>query len=124
LVPEYLTLVLTKVVDLDGRFEYSKVISINNGAYHTKEHEVKVYPNPARNELNVGIELAQASNEIQVNLHDNLGRLISDNLIYDLEVDKGYKLYNVDITSVPHGVYSLEIVIDNTVIVRKVAITE
>ena len=62
--------------------------------------------------------------EIQINLHDNLGRKVASNLVYDLDIEQGYKAYNVDVTNIAQGIYTLEIIIDKLVVVKKVAITK
>ncbi len=115
-----------KQYDFDGRFSFSKIISINNleDTRTTSQTTVDVFPNPASEELNIGIQLPLTAAEIQINLHDNLGRKVASNLVYDLGIEKGYKAYNVDVTNITQGIYTLEIIIDKLVVVKKVAITK
>jgi len=113
-----------KQVDLDGKFSYSKTVSVNNErASRSNANQIKVYPNPVLSELNIAIDLIRNTSEISVNLYDNLGKKVADNLVLDINLNAGYKLYSVDVTRIPQGVYSLEIIIDDSVVVKKVAIT-
>ena len=114
-----------KQFDFDGRFDYSKIISINNvEGSSSAQPQIAVYPNPATDALNIGIEMPSSAGEIQINLHDNLGRKVASNLVYDIDIEQGYKGYNVDVTNITQGIYTLEIIIDKLVVVKKVAITK
>ncbi len=114
-----------KQVDLDGRSSYSDIVSVRNSSTeNTDAYNIKVFPNPVLAELNIGVDLIKDTEELVVNLYDNLGQKIAGNLILDISLRKGYRLYTLDVTAYPQGVYSLEIIIDNDAIVRKIAITE
>ncbi len=114
-----------KQVDLDETFSYSKVVSVNNSQERPVQgFDVKIFPNPVLDELNVGIDLFEDSSEIKVSLIDHLGRMIADRLILDVKLEKGYKVYNIDVNNIPAGVYSLEIIVDNKIAVKKIAITK
>jgi hypothetical protein len=60
-----------KMVDLDGSFEYSKVIALN---LNCNRAEVVVYPNPVTDKVNINITNAQS--ETIAHLFDNTGKLV------------------------------------------------
>jgi hypothetical protein len=60
-----------RMVDLDGSFEYSKVIALN---LNCNRAEVVVYPNPVTDKVNINITNAQS--ETIANLYDNTGKLV------------------------------------------------
>src|SRR4030095_11674631 len=61
-----------KMVNLDGSFEYSKVIAMK---LNCNRSEIVVYPTPVTDILNINVTNAQ-DNETQASLFDNSGRLV------------------------------------------------
>lgn len=84
----------------------SKQATLNYGVTSVnelhKEFAIGVYPNPNNGVATVSVNLNQAS-EVNIQILDMTGRKIMDVINTDLGVGK-YN-YNVDITSVPNGVY-------------------
>ena len=85
-----------KMVNIDGSFEYSKVIAMK---LNCDRSEIVVYPNPVTDILNINITNAQ-DNETQASLFDNAGRLVhTKNLISGTNT--------IDMTRFSKGVYLL-----------------
>jgi len=85
-----------KMVNIDGSFEYSKVIAMK---LNCDRSEIVVYPNPVTDLLNINITNAQ-DNETQASLFDNAGRLVhTKNLISGTNT--------IDMTRFSKGVYLL-----------------
>ena len=87
-----------KMKDIDGRFEYSKIIALNLACGQTA---VFVYPNPVTDELNVNITNAQ-SDITTARLFDNTGRLV-----YSSTLKNGTN--SIDMTKFGKGVYILRL---------------
>ena len=72
-----------KQVDIDSRFSLSNVVAVN---CNTKENEIKLYPNPATNDLTFSF-FQNSKDEITVEYLDMLGKLIRDE---HFQTVKGY----------------------------------
>lgn len=114
-----------KQFDLDGRYSYSKIVSIKN-EFTTKSilNDVKVYPNPVRSELNLDVDYFSPTENMNVSIFDLQGRRVADNIISDRDVKTGNKNYKVDVSNYAEGVYSLEIKMDNQIQNLKLIITK
>ena len=66
-----------KTVDLDGRFEYSKTVSIDFATALT----IQAYPNPLKEELRIDVGLDKNAGDIDVEIFDVVGRLTYQNRI-------------------------------------------
>ena len=115
---------MVKQYDLDDRFSFSEVVSIVNEESEVKNYTVNVFPNPVREELNVGLELFQNREKVTIRMYDNLGQLVQNSLVLDFNLDAGYKVYPIDVVEFQGGIYTLEIIVDNRIELRKVAITK
>ena len=114
-----------KQFDLDGRFSFSDVVSIDNEtAGDERSFRLNVYPNPVSEELRIGLELFNSAESIDVKLYDQLGQLMSTGKILDFDLDRGLKTYPMDVTTLETGVYTLEIRVDDRMEVRKIAIAK
>ena len=87
-----------KMVDIDGRFTYSNTIKLSrtsDGAF-----EMKVYPNPARDVLNVSISFAQ---ELDMKIIGSNGQLIQQKKLAP------QNNHSINISSLRSGVYILQL---------------
>ena len=82
-----------KMVDLDGTFEYSDVISLTE----TKQGGVVLAPNPAQNQL----QLASSQSIHYVEILDAYGRVLSEKAGDDIQ--------RIDISHLSSGIYYLRI---------------
>jgi hypothetical protein len=90
-----------KMVDMDGSFEYSNTVTINNQLEEVEVSEVKVFPNPFNS--NFVIDYKSTENEV-VELRDLSGRLVmsqtlnNDEMLHQITVpqnlDKGIYILN------------------------------
>lgn len=88
-----------KMVDIDYRYTYSPVRRINQG----RSANIMVYPNPARHFLMV--QLADAAlGDSQLRLTDMQGRTVKS-----WSYRSGNRILQLDVQSVPAGVYQLEV---------------
>jgi trimeric autotransporter adhesin len=91
-----------KMMDKDGAYTYSKVITISL-PYITGK--VTVFPNPAFNKINVTI-IAPVDGEVQWNLIDNTGRVVIQN---SAGLKKGSNNLDINISNLSTGFYYLSV---------------
>ncbi|MGB4959296.1 MAG: SdrD B-like domain-containing protein, partial [Saprospiraceae bacterium] len=95
-----------KQVDLDGRFTYSKSVKLT----HQGSNSIDIYPNPAKNETNVQLELAQDA-MVKIELYDATAKLV--NVIRNTAVEyEGSHMYNLNLENIQPGVYNIVFTID------------
>ncbi|WP_192823136.1 T9SS type A sorting domain-containing protein [Rufibacter sp. LB8] len=87
-------------VDFDGKFEYTKIISVKSKAVAIQV-EAKVYPNPATDVLNLTITGTTGKATVQIYGAD--GKLASTQ---EVEISTGQVL---DISTLPVGMYILKV---------------
>jgi len=92
-----------KMVDLDYTFEYSNIISIENGI--NKTGTLVVYPNPASNELYIKLSVPNEKS-VTIDIKDILGRVI-----YKQEIDLTQSINNnyINTTNFASGTYIVSI---------------
>jgi hypothetical protein len=92
-----------KAEALDGSHALSNIVSIE----HKSEVELKVFPVPARNSIN--LEINNLSHEsVLINVHDALGRRVISNLKYTLS--EGSSILALNIETLAPGNYTLDLV--------------
>jgi uncharacterized repeat protein (TIGR01451 family) len=102
-----------KQYDFDGKFTYSKLVKVS----HNGENSVELYPNPARTESNLQVVLAQDS-DVKIEMYDATAKLIK--VIKASDVQRaGDVNYNINLQSVPAGVYNVIVTIDGVQIEKK-----
>jgi len=94
-----------KTVLQNGKFEYSNVISINNSK---SEFVFKVYPNPAKDYLNLNIKAIKKSNA-DLKIVDAYGRVV---LQQKMIIEKGTQAMYLDINKLTTGMYNVQCIID------------
>lgn len=107
-----------------GTNTYTQVITIapNNIEEHTeKQFEVSIFPNPARDRVNINIELDSEST-IQVNIYDYTGKLIQNLINESRPQGTQYLWYNTQQLSA--GVYYVEINNNENRMVKKLVINK
>jgi hypothetical protein len=63
-----------------------------------------VLPNPAKDNFTLNIQ-SNNSSSLNLTLHNALGQIVIQN---ELEIQKGIKSYNFDLSKLPDGLYYLE----------------
>lgn len=81
-----------KQVDIDGKFEYSKIVTVR---YSVANRAINIYPNPARDQLN--ILLTADMNQARLNVVNTAGVNM-----YTLQVKRQAQ---IDVSRWPNGVY-------------------
>ncbi len=99
-------------MDVDGKEEYSKVVSVSVGT--DWRFELKVFPNPVSHHLNLDLPTNMEDGEM-ARLFDITGRLVMT-----APIAKGINL--LDVSSLPAGTYLLEIIKGTTRFVEKVMV--
>ncbi|MEN0045462.1 MAG: 3-coathanger stack domain-containing protein [Bacteroidota bacterium] len=84
------------------------------------EHEIKVFPNPFRDQTTINIELITES-DLQIDLFDMNGRKIKS-IAPDSYLQTGTYQFNVDAKELESGIYMLVIRIDDTIQTRKLSL--
>ena len=88
-----------KQVDIDGQFEYSQIVTIDNSRLN--KQSVVLYPNPAKNTLNIrGLE-GQTLDKIEI---INVNGQVLQALHHTTQIN---------ILQLPSGVYFLKITLDD-----------
>ncbi len=85
-----------KQVDIDGKFEYSKIVTVRSSAAN---QSISIYPNPARDQLN--ILLKAEMNQSRLNVFNAAGVNM-----YTLQVNRQAQ---IDVSHWPNGVYFIVI---------------
>ena len=95
-----------KMVDYDGSYEYSKIINISTDC--TQDYKLKLYPNPVSNQMGtINLNFFSNSEEVQIQITDMLGKVMSKTSL--AAVSNEMNTVRFDITSLPVGTYSLQI---------------
>lgn len=104
-----------KSVDKDGRYKYSGIIRITKDGKLVKS--VAVLPNPVTDVLNLRIT-SDVSTKSEVRLLNNLGQIVYQQTV---SIIKGSNLVSINsLNNLARGVYTVQIVVDNEMMVAKV----
>jgi hypothetical protein len=102
-----------KIIDKDGLYSYSNLIPLELSANPTGSNAngLKVYPNPAKDQLSVVYNLQNAT-EAELRIIDMSGKMI-----YSHEVDSnpGNNIAFITISAMPAGMYYVLLIADNTI---------
>ena len=113
-----LTYFRLKIVNSDGRFTYSKVLSVAFG----KDLTVKAFPNPVQNELT--IDVFSEAKYLDFEVVDVLGRLIyqkkEENTDLSRESRDGSKLLTINALDWVSGIYFLKVSDGKKVVEQKI----
>lgn len=87
--------------DLDGNMSYSKVVNV----YHGNETMVSLYPNPVNTQLNIEINIPNAS-IAQIKIMDATGRVVR---AVDMQLQAGNNKSDISMEGLADGVYMIKI---------------
>ncbi|MEM7368271.1 MAG: T9SS type A sorting domain-containing protein [Bacteroidota bacterium] len=91
-----------KQVDLDGSFEYSKVVEARIGS----SFQLQIFPNPAGNQFTIAYSLAEES-KVQAIVYDLMGRhLFTSSFLSQAGLQNSHQL---EVGHLPNGEYLLEV---------------
>jgi len=110
-----------KEVSVNGDVSFSKIVSVNVD-FTAENNEVRMYPNPAVNELNFDFTIYNEVSDLTVNIFDASGRVVRKNAIVDIELENGNKLYRISLDDINEGLYSVHINMDGQSILRKLIV--
>ncbi|HLO54261.1 MAG TPA: SdrD B-like domain-containing protein, partial [Saprospiraceae bacterium] len=102
-----------KQVDFDGKYTYSKLVSVQNQG----EDIITLYPNPAKDEANLEISLTR-DGEISVEIFDNTSKLLKV-VATEQQQLRGVKSYPLNLQDMSAGIYNLKISINGVVTQKK-----
>ena len=111
-------------VDLDGTTDYSKIVTVSRDELTIGDNSATIYPNPVVNELTLELSITREIDDLTVNIFDAQGRIARKNALMDIGVPVGVKTYNLNVTDLAKGVYSMKIQLDRREIVKKLIIVE
>jgi hypothetical protein len=86
------------MVDIDGRFTYSNVVKLNRSG--DGQFDVKIFPNPANEVLNVSISFAQ---ELEMKIIGANGQLLQQRKLAP------QNNHSINVSSLRAGVYILQL---------------
>jgi len=92
-----------KMVDFDGQYEYSKVVSVERRS--SDFGVVNMYPMPTSDKVTLQVNLPELTN-LTVSVTDVNGRLLQ---FSDMEVEKGLSDVQVDLTQHAAGTYFIKL---------------
>ena len=102
-----------KQLDTDGRFTYSKIVSV----FVNGESYINVYPNPARFSANIDLILTN-ERTVKIELMDANSRVLQ--LISKTHLAQaGEHSFALNLNDLSAGVYTIAITVDNQVMYRK-----
>ena len=100
-----------KMVDRDGSYEYSKIVSANNG----KSTVVNLFPNPVQERLNLNIE-SQDINEVNVQVINMNGQVV---LVSNNTIGRSNTPISIDANELQSGIYFVKITDENANVIGK-----
>ncbi|RNI23647.1 IPT/TIG domain-containing protein [Rufibacter latericius] len=109
-----------KQVDLDGKFEYSKVIAVKTQNINQATNTLKAYPNPFREGDNVKVEvLASQAGSLTITLYYVTGKKAYEQVV---AVDSGISVIELPVSNVPlpTGIYILKTELNGSVTTSRV----
>jgi PKD repeat protein len=101
--------------DFDGTVSYSDQIPVNckqNGLHEI----IGIYPNPSHTSINVDLNLTE-SGAIKVILSNAIGEMVMGK---EMTMKNGFQKFTLDLTSLPPGVYQLNLVTGFFISTKKV----
>jgi hypothetical protein len=105
-----------KTIDEDGLYTYSNIISLmmNSG----RAAVITVYPNPAKQLINIGIDLLSPENTT-VSIVDMLGNIVKN---VPVKLQKGMNVIPVNLGQAAAGTYFIKVRLQNEIQVHKFTI--
>jgi hypothetical protein len=91
-----------KAVDIDGKFTYSKIIRLDNNL--AVDNDIRVYPNPSRGELNLGMNIPAGN--YQIRLINAMGQTVYQQ---PLTHEGGSRSMQLGLPKLSSGVYQVEV---------------
>jgi hypothetical protein len=113
--PFVLTYYRLKQLDVDGRQNYSKILSIESDKIKTS---LEVFPNPTTDKLNVQFE-SNAAQSLEIELVNTLGQVVQR---HSEAVQTGANRFEIPMTGQISGMYTLRLVQGRQVYMRRVCL--
>ena len=101
--PAALSYYRLKMVDVDGSFQYSPVVSVSRDAAGIREEVLEAYPVPAVDQVTVRFGIAKEG-PVSLLLTDAYGRVVARKVI---EGSRGTNEYSFDLSGLPVATYQL-----------------
>ncbi len=96
-----------KMVDLDGSFEYSKIINVDTDC--SNDYKIELYPNPTSSNLGViNVKFYSKTDEAQIQIIDMQGRTVKQLTIGTVQDD--LNSIQLDVTDLPPGTYHFNMI--------------
>jgi hypothetical protein len=94
-----------KQVDLNGKFTYSDIVSVNTDNLEAEDH-IESYPNPFISDININIT-AKSESIVNVNIFDIRGQLVHKSSFLANQGEGIYKVENLD--GLAGGIYFVRV---------------
>jgi hypothetical protein len=104
-----------KQTDNDGKYAYSKIISVRREK--TSGLKLDLYPNPTSGIVNINT-YASSNEQLEVSVKDASGKTLINQMVYILE---GYNVREIDLNMLSSGIYFVEIKSQSESIVKKIS---
>lgn len=108
-----------KQVDFDGKESFSEIRTIKI----QRENNVRIYPIPVQNEINLEIDLVDRTGNIQVEVLNSLGEKVKSNIQFDY-LDAGKNLRSFSVADLSEGNYTVRIKIGDKIVNKPIVIVK
>ena len=107
-----------KQIDFNDNFEYSGIVAIKV-IREGELSKIAIYPNPALSFFQVDVTTFIPDSKIELRLYDIAGKLIKDEVLNKTQ-SAGHKVYQVDVTDLPEGVYNVKVFTNGDIFDKKI----
>ncbi|MES2763413.1 MAG: T9SS type A sorting domain-containing protein [Bacteroidota bacterium] len=97
-----------KLVHLDGRSEYSNIISIDNS--NLTNYVSNTRPNPTKGNVEFDVNTT-SKGKIHIEVYDNTGKIVRAEEQF---LEEGYQSLNLDLNTCDSGIYLLKVTFENS----------
>ncbi|MEE9438694.1 MAG: SdrD B-like domain-containing protein, partial [Saprospiraceae bacterium] len=106
-----------KQYDFDGKFNYSRVISIDRTTTTTTS---RIFPNPSNGNVNIELSLL-ADTDVSIDVFTTLGELVYST---SRLIKQGNQSTKIDLSNLESGAYNISLSLNNEIIRKRIIIIE
>lgn len=105
--PEALAWYRLKIVDRDGRFEYSGTLLIRNSCASGEKEKLRIYPNPTAGDTRIEVEGREPNEPMRVEIISAQGIIL---ISQQFRLNKGFNNLNLGLKKLEPGSYTVRII--------------
>lgn len=97
-----------KVIDLDGSFAYSEVITVKSECYKEGQISIsEIFPNPATDKANFQLVVPFSEEQVSINIVSISGKMVQSNFQM---LEEGANLFSINTERLAPGIYFVQVV--------------